>query len=130
MYGNIDRVILIFFFLFSSLIGDRKTKRKKEKWLCLLNFSGSIARLFTWPTYCIKCLLISLSFITLKILYLQNYKIWSLNLIYEDLYYHLELGWCLLKVVVENYNKMTPGYSFKNLNIVSPLKNAIDFNIN
>lgn len=129
MYGNIDRVILIFFFLFSSLIGDRKRKRKKEKWLCLLNFSGSIARLFTWPTYCIKCLLISLSFITLKILYLQNYKIWSLNLIYVDLYYHLELGWCLLKVVVENYNKMTPGYSFKNLNIVS-LKNAIDFYIN
>lgn len=120
---------LYFFFLVSSLIGDRKRKRKKEKWLCLLNFSGSIARLFTWPTYCIKCLLISLSFITLKILYLQNYKIWSLNLIYEDLYYHLEFGWCLLKVVVENYNKMTPGYSFKNLNIVS-LKNAIDFYIN
>lgn len=129
MYGNIDRVILIFFFLFSSLIGDRKRKRKKEKWLCLLNFSGSITRLFTWPTYCIKCLLISLSFITLKILYLQNYKIWSLNLIYWGLYYHLELGWCLLKVVVENNNKMTPGYSFKNLNIVS-LKNAIDFYIN
>lgn len=121
---------LYFFFLFSSLIGDRKRKRKKENWLCLLNFSGSIARLFTWPTYCIKCLLISLSFITLKILYLQNYKIWSLNLIYKDLYYHLELGWCLLKVVVENYNKMTPGYSFKNLNIVSPLKNAIVFYIN
>lgn len=129
MYGNIDRVILIFFFLFRSLIGDRKRKRKKEKWLCLLNFSGSIARLFTWPTYCMKCLLISLSFITLKILYLQNYKTWSLNLIYGELYYHLELGWCLLKVVVENYNKMTPGYSFKNLNIVS-LKNAIDFYIN
>lgn len=120
---------LYFFFLFSSLIGDRKRKRKKEKWLCLLNFSGSIARLFTWPTYCIKCLLTSLSFITLEILYLQNYKIWSLNLIYVDFYYHLELGWCLLKVVVENYNKMTPGYSFKNLNIVS-LKNAIDFYIN
>lgn len=120
---------LYFFFLFSSLIGDRKRKRKKEKWLCLWNFSGSIERLFTWPTYRIKCLLISLSFITFRILYLQNYKIWSLNLIYEDLYYHLELGWCLLKVVVENYNKMTPGYSFKNLNIVS-LKNAIDFYIN
>lgn len=51
----------------------------------------------------------------------------ELNL--RRLYYHLELGWCLLKVVVENYNKMTPGYSFKNLNIVS-LKNAIDFYIN
>lgn len=120
---------LYFFFLFSSLIGDRKRKRKKEKWLCLLNLSGSIARLFTWQTYCIKCLLISLSFITLKILYLQNYKIWSLNLIYGDKYYHLELGWCLLKVVVENYNKMIPRYSFTNLNIVS-LKNAIDFYIN
>lgn len=31
MYGNIDRVILIYFFPFSSLIGDRKRKRKKEK---------------------------------------------------------------------------------------------------
>lgn len=129
MYGNIDRVILIFFFLFSSLIGDRKRKRKKEKWLCLLNFSGSIERLFTLPTYRMKCLLFSLSFITFRILYLQNYKIWSLNLIYGDKYYHLELGWCLLKVVVENYNKMIPRYSFTNLNIVS-LKNAIYFYIN
>lgn len=45
------------------------------------------------------------------------------------LYYYFELGWCLLKVVVENYNKMILGYFFKNLNIVF-LKNVIDFYIN